>query len=83
MAEIKQGQALTKLLKYWSMHKKIKVSELPELDAVEYLNSEEDIAAYLTVVMEENDPSLLAAAKGDIARARRMIQDNKDSGITW
>jgi len=30
------------------MSKKIKVSELPEFDAAEYLNSEEDIAAYLT-----------------------------------
>jgi probable addiction module antidote protein len=64
------------------MHKKIKISELPEFDAVEYLNSEEDISAYLTVVMEENDPSLVAAAKGDIARTRRLIQDNKDPGIT-
>ena len=50
------------------MSKKIKVSELPEFDAAEYLNSEEDVAAYLTTILEENDAALLAAALGDIAR---------------
>ncbi len=63
------------------MAKRIKVSELPEFDAAEYLNNEEDVAAYLTAVLEENDPALLAAAIGDIARARGMSQVAKDSGI--
>ena len=63
------------------MTKRIKVSELPEFDAAEFLNSEEDVAAYLTTVLEENDPALLAAAIGDIARARGMSQVAKDSGI--
>ncbi|AAO29923.1 putative addiction module antidote protein [Xylella fastidiosa subsp. morus] len=62
--------------------KKINVSELPEFDAAEYLNSEEEVAAYLTAVLEENDPALLAAALGDIARSRGMSQIAKDSGIT-
>ncbi|MDN5872659.1 MAG: putative addiction module antidote protein [Nitrococcus sp.] len=64
------------------MAKRIKVSELPEFDAAEHLNSEEDVAAYLTSVLEENDPALAAAALGDIARARGMSQIAKDSGIT-
>ena len=64
------------------MTKKIKVSELPEFDAAEYLNSEEDVAAYLTTILEENDPALLAAALGDIARSRGMTQVANDSGIT-
>jgi probable addiction module antidote protein len=64
------------------MTRKIKVSELPEFDAAEYLGSEEDVAAYLTAVLEENDAALLAAALGDIARARGMTQVAKDSGIT-
>jgi|SRR5450830_1660788 len=64
------------------MTKKIKVSELPDFDAAEYLNSEEDVAAYLTTILEENDPALLAAALGDIARSRGMTQVAKDSGIT-
>lgn len=63
------------------MSPKIKVSELPEFDAAEYLSSEEDVAAYLTTILEENDPALLAAAIGDIARARGMSQVAKDSGI--
>jgi probable addiction module antidote protein len=32
----------------------------------------EDVAAYLTSILEENDPALLAAAIGDIVRARGM-----------
>ena len=63
------------------MTKKIKVSELSEFDAAEYMNSEEAVAAYLTTVLEEDDPALLAAAIGDIARARGMSQVAKDSGI--
>lgn len=64
------------------MTKKIKISEIPEFDAAEYLNSDEDVAAYLTTILEENDAALLAAALGDIARARGMTQVAKDSGIT-
>ncbi len=64
------------------MSNKIKVSELPEFDAAEFLQSEEDIAAYLTTVLEDDDPSLLAAALGDIARARGMSQIASQTGIT-
>jgi len=64
------------------MSKKIKVSELVEFDATEYLTSVESIATYLSVVLEENDPALFAAALGDIARARGMTQVAKESGIT-
>lgn len=51
-------------------------------DTAEYLQTEEDIAAYLEAVMEENDPSLLAAALGDIARARNMSQLAKEVGMS-
>jgi probable addiction module antidote protein len=64
------------------MTKRIKSSELPEFDAAEYLSSEDDVAAYLTTILEENDAALLAAALGDIARSRGMTQVAKDSGIT-
>ena len=51
-------------------------------DAANYLNSEEDIAAYLSVVMEDGDPALLGAALGDIARARGMTQLARDTGLS-
>ncbi len=64
------------------MPKRIKVSNLPEFDMAQQLKNEEDIAAYLTIVMEENDAALLAAALGDIARARGMSDIAKAAGIT-
>jgi probable addiction module antidote protein len=64
------------------MTKKIRIADLPDFDPAEYLNDEDDIAAYLTVILENKDPSLLAAALGDIARARGMSEIAKASGIT-
>ncbi|OGS90291.1 MAG: putative addiction module antidote protein [Gallionellales bacterium GWA2_60_18] len=64
------------------MAKKIRIADLPDFDAAEYLDSEQAIAEYLTVILEDNDPSLLAAALGDIARARGMSEIAKASGIT-
>jgi probable addiction module antidote protein len=63
------------------MAKKIRVADLPDFDPAEYLKDEDDIAAYLTIILEENDPALLAAALGDIARARGMTEIAKASGI--
>jgi DNA-binding phage protein len=48
------------------MSKKINVSELPEFDATKYLSSEEDIAAYLTAVVQENDSALLLQPCGTL-----------------
>lgn len=62
--------------------KRIKVDALPEFDAAPYLDSEASIAAYLTDIIEANDPALLASALGDIARARGMSEIAKASGIT-
>ena len=62
--------------------KKIHIDELPDFDASKYLDSEEAVAEYLTAVIEEKDPSLLAAALGDIARARGMSEISRSSGIT-
>ena len=64
------------------MTKRIKVSDLPEFDAARYLESEVAIAAYLTDILQANDPALLAAALGDIARARGMSEIAKASGFT-
>jgi probable addiction module antidote protein len=64
------------------MNKRIKVADLPEFDAAPYLDNEQAVAAYLTDILEANDPALLAAALGDIARARGMSEIAKASGIT-
>ena len=50
-------------------------------DPAEHLESEEDIAAYLQAAFEEGDASLIAAALGDIARAKGMSQLARDTGL--
>ncbi len=50
-------------------------------DAAQCLETEEDMAAYLEAVLEEEDPKLLAAALGDIARAKGMTQIARDTGL--
>lgn len=50
-------------------------------DAAEHLNSEEEMAAYLEAALEEGEPALVAAALGDIARARGMTQLARETGL--
>ncbi|MCX7173512.1 MAG: putative addiction module antidote protein [Proteobacteria bacterium] len=64
------------------MNKKTRIADLPDFDFSEHLDSDQAMAEYLTVILEENDPALLAAALGDIARARGMSEIAKASGIT-
>ncbi len=64
------------------MRKKIRIADLPEMDFSEHLDTEQAVAEYLTAILEEGDPALLAAALGDIARARGMSEIAKASGIT-
>jgi len=64
------------------MTEKIKIADLPEFDMTEHLDSDQAIAEYLTIVLEDGDPALLAAALGDIARARGMTEIAKASGLT-
>ena len=61
---------------------KIRISDLPAFDAAQYLDSEEAIAEYLSAMLEENQPGLLAAALGDIARARGMSEIARASGLS-
>lgn len=51
-------------------------------DTADYLNSEEDVAAYLEAVMEDGDPALIAAALGDVARARNMTELAQEVGMS-
>jgi probable addiction module antidote protein len=64
------------------MTRRIKAADLPEFDAGAHLDSETAIAAYLTDILEANNPALLASALGDIARARGMSEIAKASGLT-
>jgi probable addiction module antidote protein len=64
------------------MTEKIRIADLPEFDIAEHLEDDQAIAEYLTIVLEEDDPALLTAAMGDIARARGMTEIAKVSGIT-
>ena len=61
---------------------KIHISTLPEFDMASHLNNEEEIAAYLTMVIEEGDVSELAYALGVAARARGMSEVAKAAGIS-
>ncbi|MFT3812485.1 MAG: putative addiction module antidote protein [Acidovorax sp.] len=51
-------------------------------DMANYLGSEEEIAEYLRQVLEDGDAAELAAALGDIARARGMTQLARDTGLS-
>ncbi len=51
-------------------------------DAADYLGTEADIAAYLNAAFEDGDTSVIAAALGDVARAKGMTQLSKETGIT-
>lgn len=63
------------------MSEKLKVSELPEFDMADYLDSDEAVAEYLTQVLADGDSAELVRALGHIAKARGMAQIAKDSGL--
>ena len=50
-------------------------------DSAEYLKTDEDIAAYLDAVLEEDDPALVTHALGVIARAKGMSQIARETGL--
>ena len=51
-------------------------------DITEHLDSDEAIAAYLDAIFEEGDPKLMAAAIGDVARARGMTEIAEKTGLS-
>jgi probable addiction module antidote protein len=50
-------------------------------DASDHLETKEDILAYLEAALEDGDPSLIAAALGDIARSKGMTQIARETGL--
>lgn len=50
-------------------------------DVADHLKSDADMAAYLEAALEDGDPALVAAALGDIARAKGMSGIAKETGL--
>ena len=57
-----------------------KIADLPEFDMADYLDNDEAVAQYLSVVLAEGDAGELADALGHIAKARGMAQIGRASG---
>ena len=56
--------------------------ETTKWDAADILDSPEMIAAYIDAALEDGDPALIAAALGDVARAKGMSKIAKETGVT-
>jgi probable addiction module antidote protein len=64
--------------------KRRKMLNFTRWDAADYLKTEADMVAYLQACIDEapDDAALLAAALGDIARARGMMGLAKATGLS-
>ncbi|WCN11613.1 putative addiction module antidote protein [Marinomonas mediterranea] len=56
--------------------------QLKNFDMAEQLRDDEDIAEYLSQVLEEGDTDELIHALGHVAKAKGMTQVAKDSGLS-
>ena len=50
-------------------------------DPAEHLETAEDMVAYLEAALEQDDPQLVAAVLGDIARAKGMTKVAQEAGL--
>ena len=57
-------------------------TKLTQWDAADYLDTAEDLALYLDAALAENDPALVAAALGDIARSKGMSAIARETGLS-
>ena len=56
--------------------------ETTRWDPVDDLKSPEDERLYLEAAFEDGDPAIIAAALGDVARARGMTKIAEEAGLT-
>lgn len=56
--------------------------ETTRFDVQDFIRSGKEQAGYLEAALEDGDPSLIAAALGDIARARGASQFARESGLS-
>jgi len=61
-----------------TLHEKVTVSDW---DPARYINSKEDVVAYLEAALEENDPDFLLSVFGDIARSKGMTKVAKEMNL--
>ena len=50
-------------------------------DAADHLNDDEDVTAYIEAALEDGDHRVIAAALGDIARAKGMSQVAREADL--
>ena len=50
-------------------------------DPADFLQTDEDIIAYLDAAMEDNDPAFIAGALGDVARSKGMSAIARKAGV--
>ena len=55
--------------------------KISKFDAIDYLDSEEMMAEYLTAAMEDENPDIFLAALADVAKARGIAQLAKAAGL--
>lgn len=63
------------------MSAKINTTDLPEFDMAEQLQTEHDIAEYITMVLDDGDTDELIRAVGYIAKARGMTEIAQKTGL--
>lgn len=56
--------------------------EVRKWDTAEYLKTPKQIAAYLEVAFEEDDPAMMMQALGNVARSEGMTEIAKATGLT-
>jgi probable addiction module antidote protein len=57
------------------------MTALARVDAADYLDNDEVIAAHLTAALEDPNPDVFLAAVADVAKARGMTKLAKDAGL--
>ena len=77
-SDIERAKAMA--LELQDEQRTIRIKTRP-FDMANYLGSEAEITEYLRQALEDGDPAELAAALGDIARARGMTQLARDTGM--
>jgi len=64
------------------MGKKVSIDDLPDFDMAQQLKTEADIAAYVSMVIEDGEMGELAHALGVAAKARGMSEVAQAAGMT-